>query len=135
MRIIRLAAIFVVLVCTIPPTGAQSKYVGSDGRLRVALAKQPLSPTGPSKGPTTMAEGGIQKILSDLGATVRVDEAKPTADEETEYGGWKKLGMSLGRANQKQNACVVLAQLDHDFPTPGAAIKERATTEKKKLGC
>jgi len=46
-----------------------------------------------------------------------------------------KLGMSLGRANQKQNACVVLAQLDHDFPAPGAAIKERATTEKKKLGC
>ena len=27
-----------------------------------------------------------------------------------------KLGMSLGRANQKQNACVALAQLDHDFP-------------------
>ena len=46
-----------------------------------------------------------------------------------------KLGMSLGRANQKQNACVVLAQLDHDFPAPGAAIRERATTEKKRLGC
>src|SRR3954451_23885210 len=46
-----------------------------------------------------------------------------------------KLGMSLGRANQKQNACVVLAQLDHDFPAPGAAIKERATTEKRRLGC
>src|SRR5437764_1369586 len=46
-----------------------------------------------------------------------------------------KLGMSLARANQKQNACVVLAQLDHDFPASGAAIKERAATEKKKLGC
>jgi len=75
---------------------AQAKYKGSDGKLRVALAKQPLSPTGPSKGPTTMAEGGIQKILADLGATVRVDEATLTADEDTEYGGWKKLGMSLG---------------------------------------
>jgi arginase len=75
---------------------AQTKYKGPDGKLRVALAKQPLSPTGPSQGPTTMAEGGIQKILTDLGATVRVDEAKLTADEETEYGGWKKLGMSLG---------------------------------------
>jgi len=29
--------------------------------LRVALAKQPLSPNGPSRGPTTMAEGGIQR--------------------------------------------------------------------------
>ncbi|HYU11994.1 MAG TPA: tol-pal system protein YbgF, partial [Stellaceae bacterium] len=46
-----------------------------------------------------------------------------------------KLGMSLARANQKQNACVALAQLDHDFPSPGAAIKDRAAAEKKRLGC
>jgi len=46
-----------------------------------------------------------------------------------------KLGMSLSRANQKQNACVALAQLDHDFPKPGAAIKEHAAAEKKRLGC
>jgi len=46
-----------------------------------------------------------------------------------------KLAMSLGRANQKQNACVALAQLDHDFPKPGAAIKEHAAAEKKRLGC
>ena len=46
-----------------------------------------------------------------------------------------KLGMSLARADQKQNACVALAQLDRDFPHPGAAIKERAVAEKKRLGC
>src|SRR6516225_1046319 len=46
-----------------------------------------------------------------------------------------KLGMSLARANQKQNACTALVQLDHDFPNPGNAIKERARDEKKKLGC
>jgi tol-pal system protein YbgF len=46
-----------------------------------------------------------------------------------------KLGMSLARANQKQNACVALAQLDHDFPSAGAAIKDRASAEKKRLGC
>ena len=46
-----------------------------------------------------------------------------------------KLGMSLARANQKQNACTALVQLDHDFPNPGNAIKERARAEKKKLGC
>ena len=45
-----------------------------------------------------------------------------------------KLGMSLARANQKQNACVALAQLDHDFPQAGASVKERAAAEKKKLG-
>jgi tol-pal system protein YbgF len=46
-----------------------------------------------------------------------------------------KLGMSLGRANQKQNACLALAQLDHDFPHPGAPVRERAAAEKKHLGC
>ena len=46
-----------------------------------------------------------------------------------------KLGMSLGHANQKQNACLALAQLDHDFPHPAAAIREHAAAEKKRLGC
>jgi tol-pal system protein YbgF len=46
-----------------------------------------------------------------------------------------KLGMSLARANQKQNACLAFAQLDHDFPNPGSTIKERAAGEKKRLGC
>jgi tol-pal system protein YbgF len=46
-----------------------------------------------------------------------------------------KIGMSLARANQKQNACVAFAQLDREFPNPTNAIKERARDEKKKLGC
>jgi len=46
-----------------------------------------------------------------------------------------KVGMALARANQKHDACVALAQLDHDFPNPGSAIKERSATEKKRLGC
>jgi tol-pal system protein YbgF len=46
-----------------------------------------------------------------------------------------KLGMSLARANQKQNACTAFAQLDHDFSNPGNAVRERAKDEKKKLGC
>ena len=46
-----------------------------------------------------------------------------------------KLGMSLARANQKQNACVAFAQLDREFPNPTNTIKERAKDEKKKLGC
>jgi arginase len=89
-------ALLIVVSLTVPLTAQAKKYVGPDGRIRVALSKQPLSPNGPSKGPTTMAEGGIQKILADLGATVRVDEAQLTAEEQKEYGGWKKLGMSLG---------------------------------------
>lgn len=89
-------AVVIAAAVSLAPVQAQKKYVGADGKLRVALAKQPLSPNGPSKGPATMADGGIQRVLADLGATVRVDEARLTALEETEYGGWKKLGMSLG---------------------------------------
>ncbi len=46
-----------------------------------------------------------------------------------------KLGMSLGRANQKQNACIALIQLDHDFPHAGSPVKDQAAKEKKRLGC
>jgi len=77
------------------PAGAQ-RYTGPDGHLRVALAQQPLSPTGRSAGPRTMANGGIQDTLARLGAVIRVDEAALTAVEDTEYGGWKRLGLALG---------------------------------------
>ncbi len=75
---------------------AQTKYTGLDGRLRVALSKQPFSPNGISKGPHTMAAGGIQEILAKMGAVTRVHEARLTPDEDKEYGGWKRLGMALG---------------------------------------
>jgi len=46
-----------------------------------------------------------------------------------------KLAMSLGRAHQTQNACIALAELDHDFPHAATAVRERAATEKKRYGC
>ena len=76
--------------------GTAQRYTGADGKLRVALAKQPFSPTGISSGPNTMASGGIQPMLTEMGAVVRVDEAALTADENKEYGGWKRLGLALG---------------------------------------
>jgi arginase len=91
-----LLALVLSVAFDVSPNAAQKKYQGADGKLRVALAKQPFSPNGVSKGPATMADGGIQKILSDLGATTRIDEARLTAEEDTEYGGWKRLGMALG---------------------------------------
>ncbi len=74
----------------------QSQYVGPNGGLRVALVKQPFIPNGVSGGPTTMADGGIQDALGRLGASVRVQEIGLTAEEEPEYGGWKRLGYALG---------------------------------------
>src|SRR5262245_40004734 len=90
------AALALAVLAVFAPPAAAQRYTDASGRLRVALAKQPLSPTGPSVGPDTMARGGIQPILAGLGAVVRVDEAALTPDEATEYGGWKRLAMSLG---------------------------------------
>ena len=99
MRIILGSLVVAAALGAAAGVAAQSqgrRYAGADGAIRVALSKQPLSPNGPSKGPATMADGGIQKILTDLGAAVRVDEARLSAEQEKEYGGWKRLGMSLG---------------------------------------
>jgi arginase len=80
----------------LPALAQAQKYTDAGGRLRVALAKQPFSPNGISAGPNTMANGGIQAALARMGAVVRVDEAKLTTEENTEYGGWKRLSMALG---------------------------------------
>jgi arginase len=75
---------------------AQTRYVGADGRLRVSLAQQPFSPNGTSRGPNTMASGGVRDTLARLNAVVRTAEAALSTQEATEYGGWKRLGMALG---------------------------------------
>ena len=80
----------------LPSLAQAQNYTDSNGRLRISLAMQPFSPNGTSRGPQTMATGGIQDTLTRLGATFRVDEARLTAEENGEYGGWKRLGMALG---------------------------------------
>jgi arginase len=87
--------ILIILVLAALTISGQ-KYSGPNGKLRIALVKQPYSPNGISVGPNTMANGGIQQALAKMDAVVRIEEAKLTADEATEYGGWKKLGMALG---------------------------------------
>jgi len=91
-----LLATILAVASIVPSIALAQRYAGPDGRVRVALAQQPFSPNGTSQGPRTMADGGIQKLLLDLGVTVRVEEARLTAEESTEYGGWKRLGMALG---------------------------------------
>jgi arginase len=85
-----------IAAALLPSAVGAQRYTDPAGRLRVALARQPFVPNGVSSGPATMAEGGIQRILAARGATVRVQEAALTTDENTEYGGWKRLGMALG---------------------------------------
>ena len=88
--------VILLLAATSAVAGAQARYTGPDGRVRVSLAQQPFSPNGTSRGPATMANGGIRDTLARLNATVRTAEAALTTVEATEYGGWKRLGMALG---------------------------------------
>jgi arginase len=92
--------VWLIGLCTmavmLPIEAFAQRYVDAAGRLRVALAMQPFSPNGTSRGPATMAQGGIQDSLTKIGAIVRVDESKLSAEQNTEYGGWKRLGMALG---------------------------------------
>ena len=92
----KITALLIAILLTHTSTALAQRYTDADGRVRVALLKQPFSPTGTSVGPTTMANGGIQKILTDIGAVVKIEEVALTANEATEYGGWKKLSMALG---------------------------------------
>ena len=85
-----------VTAMLLPSAARAQRYLDGGGHLRIALAQQPFSPNGTSQGPHTMVTGGIQQVLAGLGATVQIQEAALTADEDTEYGAWKRLGMALG---------------------------------------
>ena len=53
-----------IVVALFAAPAAQNRYKdnGANGKLRVALAQQPLGPNGPSKGPDTMADGGPRPV-------------------------------------------------------------------------
>lgn len=90
------AAAQIAALLALPVLVHAQRYSTADGVLRVALAQQPFAPNGTSVGPRTMAEGGVQKLLAEMGATVRIEAAGLTGEEDKEYGGWKRLGMALG---------------------------------------
>jgi len=89
-----------------------------------------------------MANGGIQQRLSALGATFRVGEAALTADEATEYGAWKKLGMALGHfadliAQNERDGYFTVGLLATCPPMPGlvAGLQHSGPTrEPIKIG-
>ena len=106
MRRLVFTALLISLTAWVPARA--QNYVNADGKLRVALVKQPFSPTGTSVGPNTMANGGIQNILAGMNTVVRVTEVGLTPAELTEYGAWKKLGWALGHLSD------IVAQNERD---------------------
>jgi len=81
---------------------AARNYFDESGTMRIAIAKQLQRPSsGGGKnaidGPDVMANGGIQDLLRDKNATVRVSNAELSEREKTEYGNWRKMGYANGR--------------------------------------
>ena len=134
-------ALSLLAVLALGPATAEQKYLSPEGRVRVALAQQPFSPNGQSKGPATMANGGIQPMLAELGADVRLAEARLTSEEDEEYGGWKRLGMALGHyadivSQNERDGYFTVGLLATCPSMPGlvAGLQRSGTSEVLRVG-
>jgi tol-pal system protein YbgF len=112
----------------------QADYTGAEAALKAFVEQHPNDPMAGNAqywlGETFYARG---RYIDAASAFAEGYKRYPKSGKAAD--GLLKLGMALGRANQKQNACVVLARLDHDFPHAGAAVKQHAAAERKHLGC
>ncbi len=131
---------------TLPNGTAQQQYDYAFGLLRqanYAAAESALRsfvqhyPNDPLSGNAQYWLGETYYVRQDYAAAVKAFaegyEKYPKSGKAADI--LLKLGLSFGSLNQKSNACLALARLDRDFPTAPPNIKERATSEKQRLGC
>ena len=93
-----------LLLASLMPMLAVSFAQSSDSHgtpVRVALVKMPYvgerNVPDVSRGPDYLAQGGIQKLLEDLGVqTKQISTVALTADEEKAYGSWNHLALASG---------------------------------------
>jgi tol-pal system protein YbgF len=112
----------------------QADYSAAEGALKTFIGQHPDDPLAGSAqywlGETYYTRGRYAEAASAFAEGYkRYPKGAKAADDLL------KLGMSLARDNRKHDSCLAFVQLDHDFPNPGSAIKERSTAEKKRLGC
>jgi tol-pal system protein YbgF len=111
----------------------QADYPGAEAELRAFVEQHPNDPMAGNAqywlGDTYFARG---RYTDAARAFAEVYKRYPKSAKAPEA--LLKLGMSLGQANQKPNACVALAQLDQ-VPHAASNVKQQAAAEKKRLGC
>jgi tol-pal system protein YbgF len=112
----------------------QADYSAAEEALRSFIVQHPNDPLAGSAqyllGDTYYQRGRYTEAASAFAEGYKNYPKGPKAPDDL-----LKLGMALARTNQKQNACIAFAQLDRDFPHLQGAIRERATEEKRRLGC
>ena len=112
----------------------QADYSAAEGALKTFIGQYPDDPLAGSAqywlGETYYTRGRFAEAASAFAEGYkRYPKGAKAADDLL------KLGMSLARDNRKHDSCLAFVQLDHDFPNPGSAIKERSAAERKRLGC
>lgn len=112
----------------------QADYAGAEAALRAFIQAHPKDPLVASAqywiGETLYARRQYPEAASAFADGYRHFPKGPKAPEEL-----LKLGMALGRSNQKQNACVAFDELDHAFPTASSAVRKAAAEERRRLAC
>ena len=112
----------------------QANYPAAEDALRSFIQQHPRDPLAGNAqywlGESFYARGKYSEAAAAFAEGYQRYPKGPKAAD-----GLLKLGMSLDHANQKHNACLALAQLDHAFPHSGNAIRDRAAQEKKRIGC
>jgi tol-pal system protein YbgF len=112
----------------------QADYPGAEAALRAFIEAHPNEPlAGDAQywlGQTYFARNKFSEAVSAFAEGYKRFPRGRKAPENLLY-----LGMSLAKSDQKKNACLAFTQLDQAFPNPAPAIRERASAEKKRIGC
>jgi tol-pal system protein YbgF len=112
----------------------QGDYAAAEIALRDFIEAHPGDPLTASAhywlGQTYFARNRFGDAASAFAEGYKRFPKGPKAPEDLLY-----LGLSLAKADQKRGACVALAQLADAFPNAGPAIRDRASAEKKRIGC
>jgi len=112
----------------------QADYPGAEQALRAFVQQHPDDPLAGNAeywiGETLYARGKYSEAAAAFAEGYKRYPKSPKAADDL-----LKLSMALARTNQKQNACLALTQLEREFPSPGATVKERAAAERRRLGC
>jgi len=112
----------------------QADYPGAEAALKAFIEAHPSEPLAGNAqywlGQTYFARNRYADAASAFAEGYKRFPKGSKAAEDLLY-----LGISLAKTDQKKNACLALAQIDQAFPSGAAAVKERASAEKKRLGC
>lgn len=112
----------------------QSDYAGAEAAFRAFIDAHPSDPLSGNAqywlGQTYFARNKYPEAAAAFADSYKRFPKGPKAADNLLY-----LSLSLAKADQKKNACLALEQLDTSFPNAAPAIRQRAGTEKKRLGC